>query len=199
MFATSFVLGYHGCDGRSVKRFSAAAITCLRVSMPTIGSVPEPTSGKTVRNGRYPGRSSCKNIPRSPTTESRLHSFIGAIIDLGNCLDLSDAGSLTIIRNGYEQFKATTESASAQLPVNESAHDKDTDLVKRHLDCAVVNFVHALRDRSKLRPFDTVRGIFTEGGELYPGANIQSKTHVQVCVRKPATSIKGYFRPLADD
>ena len=80
---------------------------------------------------------------------------IGAIIDLGNCFDLSDAGSLAIIRNGYEQFKAISESAGAQLPVNEPAHDEDTDLVKRHLDCAVMNFVHALRDQSDLRPFDT--------------------------------------------
>ena len=59
-----------------------------------------------------------------------------------------------------------------------------------------MNFVHVLRDKSKLRAFDTVRGIFTEGGALYPGAKIQAKTHVQVCVRDPAGSIKGYFRPL---
>jgi hypothetical protein len=40
---------------------------------------------------------------------------------------------------------------------------------------------------------------FTEGGELYPGAKIQSKTHVQGCVRNPAKSVKGYFRPLVED
>ena len=89
-----------------------------------------------------------------------------------------------------------TESAGAELPVNEPSHDADVDLVKRHLDCAVMNFVHALRDQTDLQRFDTVRGVFTEGGELYPGAKIQSKTHVQVCVRAPATSVKGYFRPL---
>jgi len=121
---------------------------------------------------------------------------VGAIIDLSNCLDLSDAGSLAIIRSGYEQFKKTVDSAGAQLPANERAYSRDEDLVKRHLDCAVVNFVHLLRERSKLRPFDTVRGIFTEGGDLYPGAKIQAKTHVQICVRNPAVSIKGYFRPL---
>jgi hypothetical protein len=76
------------------------------------------------------------------------------------------------------------------------AHRDDIDLVKRHLDCAVVNFVHLLRERERLDPFDTVRGVFTEGGELYPGAKILAKTHVQVCVRNPKKSIKGYFRPL---
>jgi hypothetical protein len=69
--------------------------------------------------------------------------------------------------------------------VNEPAHSDDIDLVRRHLDCAVVNFVHLLRERERLDPFDTVRGVFTEGGELYPGAKIMAKTHVQVCVRDP--------------
>jgi hypothetical protein len=80
--------------------------------------------------------------------------------------------------------------------VNEPAHSDDIDLVRRHLDCAVVNFVHLLREWERLDPFDTVRGVFTEGGELYPGAKIMAKTHVQVCVRDPKKSIKGYFRPL---
>ena len=121
---------------------------------------------------------------------------MGAIIDLGNCLDLTDAGSLAIIRKGYEQFKRTSESAGAPLPANERAHSRDEDLVKRHLDCAVANFVHLLRERSNLRVFDTVRGIFAEGGDLYPGAKIQSRTHIQICIRNPAVSMKGYFRPL---
>jgi hypothetical protein len=51
-------------------------------------------------------------------------------------------------------------------------------------------------DWRSAQPFATVRGIFTEGGELYPGGRIMAKTHVQVCVRDPEKSIKGYFRPL---
>ena len=122
--------------------------------------------------------------------------MIGAIIDLGNCLDLADASSLQIIRAGYDEFQRANALAGAKLPVNESAQSDDIDLVRRHLDCAVVNFVHLLRERESLDPFDTVRGVFTEGGELYPGAKIMAKTHVQVCVRDPKKSIKGYFRPL---
>jgi hypothetical protein len=121
---------------------------------------------------------------------------IGAIIELRNCLDLSDASSLQIVRAGYDEFQRANALAGAKLPVNEPAHGDDIDLVKRHLDCAVVNFVHLLREREHLDSFDTVRGVFTEGGELYPGAKIMAKTHVQVCVRNPKKSIKGYFRPL---
>ncbi len=115
---------------------------------------------------------------------------------MGDCLNLSDAKSLEIVRNGYDELKHVSESAGAPLPINEPSHSEDTDLVKRHLDCAVVNFVHAARDQQDLTPFDTVRGLFTEGGELYPGAKILAKTHVQVCVRNPVESIKGYFRPI---
>jgi hypothetical protein len=103
---------------------------------------------------------------------------------------------LKIVRAGYDEFVRTMSQAGAPLPVNEAAHDRDLDLVKRKLDCAVLNFVHALRGQQSEEAFDTVRGIFTEGGELYPGGRIMAKTHVQICVRDPKKSIKGYFRPL---
>ena len=125
--------------------------------------------------------------PPAPSRKLQTPFVIGAIIDLGNCLDLSDAGSLAIIRSGYTRFAATNEAAATQLPVNEPAHGGDIDLVKRHLDCAVMNFVHALRDQTELRAFDSVRGVFTEGGPLYPGAKIQSKTHVQVRDARPGS------------
>jgi hypothetical protein len=69
-------------------------------------------------------------------------------------------------------------------------------LVKRRLDCAVINFVHSFNEEKKKQPFASVRGIFTEGGELYPGAKIQAKTHIQICVCDPKKSVRAYFRPM---
>lgn len=143
-----------------------------------------------------------KKHPQNPAHRINDPFVVGAVIDLGNCLDLSDAGSLAIVKAAYDQFKRSSESAGSPLPVNEPAHGNDQDLVKRHLDCAVINFVHALRAENQAtasEPFDTVRGLFTEGGELYPGAKIMSKTHVQICVRDPGVSIKAYFRPRFAD
>lgn len=199
MFTTSFVLGYHGCDEEIGEEIlgSGDHVTPSRNAYDWLGA-----GAYFWENNPKRALSWAEFLKKHPVIADHKIAtpfVIGAIIDLGNCLDLSDAGSLAIIRNGYEQFKTISESAGAQLPANEPAHDEDTDLVKRHLDCAVLNFVHALRDQSNLRPFDTVRGIFTEGGELYPGAKIQSKNHVQACVRNPAKSIKGYFRPLAEN
>ncbi len=47
---------------------------------------------------------------------------------------------------------------------------------------------------SDLLPFDTVRVIFTEGGPAFDGAGIQSKNHIQVCIRN-LDCIKGLFIP----
>lgn len=51
-------------------------------------------------------------------------------------------------------------------------------------------------DTAPLQSYDTVRGAFWEGGPIYPGARIEKKNHVQICVRN-ADSIIGYFRPIA--
>ncbi len=47
----------------------------------------------------------------------------------------------------------------------------------------------------KYPPYDTVRGPFWEGGELYPGSGISSKGHVQIAVSN-LDCIMGYFRPI---
>ena len=48
--------------------------------------------------------------------------------------------------------------------------------------------------RSHACPFDSVRGLFSEGAPVYEGSGFRKKTHVQICVRNP-NCIKGYFNP----
>lgn len=85
------------------------------------------------------------------------------------------------------------------MPVNEPGFPGDLDLVKRHLDCAVINFACEVREEQSLPVFDTVRGAFPEGRPLYDGSRIMENTHVQICVRHPRQSIRGYFRPLPQE
>ncbi len=166
------------------------------VKIGTIGSAKVRIFGRIAPNAQREWAEFLKKHSPQPSRRIAEPFVIGAIIDLGNCLDLTDATSLQIVHSGYEEFRRANSMAGTELPVNERAHGDDIDLVKRHLDCAVLNFVHLLREREKLKVFDTVRGVFTEGGELFPGAKIMAKTHVQVGVRNPKKSIKGYFRPL---
>jgi len=71
--------------------------------------------------------------------------------------------------------------------------ENEDDLLHRNLDCAVINHVHETREGKGLESFETVRGAFSEGEELYPGAGIKAQTHIQIAVTNSA-NIKGIFR-----
>lgn len=60
---------------------------------------------------------------------------------------------------------------------------------------AVIEHLHARIEEEGLEPFDSARGLFSEGGPIYEGAGFNRKTHVQICVRNP-NCIKGYFSPM---
>jgi hypothetical protein len=79
-----------------------------------------------------------------------------------------------------------------------SHYADDDDWLIRDLDCAVINQIHIVNEQLNQRPFDSVRGIFTEGKPIYPGAGFRGKTHVQLCIRSIAC-IKGYFAPRDDE
>jgi hypothetical protein len=195
MYASAFVLGFHGCDERVGERVLAGQ-THLRSS----GNVYD-----WLGHGIYFWENSPKRAlqwaeyvaahPKRFATRIERPFVLGAIIDLGRCLDLTEAGSLEIVKAGYEDMKRGFDAVGAPLPTNDPAGDTDEDLVKRKLDCAVINFVHELRENEHLDPFDSVRGAFFEGRPLYEGARISAKTHIQLCVRNSA-AIHGYFRPL---
>lgn len=124
-------------------------------------------------------------------------AVVGAVIDLGYCLNLTDSFSAQILRNGYEILKIRCEAAEMDLPQNVPSK-RTKDILLRNLDCAVIQQVHDYNKDNGKTPFDSVRGIFTEGGPVYPGAEFQEKTHVQLCVCNP-NCIKGYFAPLKAD
>ncbi len=120
---------------------------------------------------------------------------LGAIITPGNCFDLSVATCLNLLRIAYSSYEDVIKSSNSSMPVNEKGHSRDFDLIKRRLDCAVINFYHDLREQEKQLPFDTVRCPFFEGEPVYKGSGIAARTHIQWRVRNPAKTIIGYFRP----
>jgi len=79
-------------------------------------------------------------------------------------------------------------------PQNQKGRDGNEDRVLRYLDCAVITHLHQLLLRSGQPAYDTVRGMFTEGGDLYAGAGFREKNHVQIAVRNQSR-ITGVFIP----
>jgi len=119
-------------------------------------------------------------------------AVIGAIIDLGYCLDLLDYEKLEIVHKAYSILKTSLESSSTKLPINKGATE---DLLQRELDCAVIETLHASLKSLEQDEYESVRGVFWEGEPLYPSAGFREKDHIQICVRN-YDCIKGYFLPL---
>ena len=118
-------------------------------------------------------------------------------IDLGFCLDLLDSGNLNILKEGYTILKELKDTQGLTIPKNVPLV-KDDDLLKRNLDCAVIEFIHQHRKKNRLPEFDSVRGVFFEGKELYPNAGFKEKNHIQIAIRN-LNCIKGYFMPREID
>ncbi len=118
---------------------------------------------------------------------------LGAMIDLGNCLDLLDQKHLDFLSLAFESFKKDFEERGVALPVNSSFGADDFDFKKRELDCAVIRYAHELAEKEGTR-FDSVRAAFWEGEELYPGAGFKKGNHIQIAVLNP-DCIKGVFLP----
>jgi hypothetical protein len=111
---------------------------------------------------------------------------LGAIIDLGNCLNLVESESIEILKEAYSALKEAKDTLGEQMPVNADNN--------RILDCAVFQYLHGVRKKTNKPSFDTVRCAFSEGGPAYPGTTISSRLHIQICVINPAM-IQGYFLP----
>lgn len=116
-------------------------------------------------------------------------AVVGMVIDPGYCLDLVEQESLNLVRLAYENYHQTCLDSGIKEERN-----RGHGFRARYLDCAVIETLHSFRSAKKLQPFDTVRGFFVEGSELYPGAGLRDRDHIQICVRNPRC-IKGYFIP----
>lgn len=132
-----------------------------------------------------------KNNPSKAINPIQNPAVIGAVIDLGLCFDLLDYGMLQLLKLGYESFKLILEKTGRKLPENKTVGNSE-DLLLRDLDCAVFETIHQIRIEDNEPPYDSVRGVFWEGNELYPNAGFREKDHIQICVRNP-NCIKGYF------
>jgi hypothetical protein len=115
-------------------------------------------------------------------------AVVGAIIQLGQCLDLTQVMFTELLAKSYEMLEVDLASVGKKIPLN-----KGMDLKARERDCAVVNACIAYMAK-KRRRFQTVRAPFLEGEEAFPGASFRVESHVQLAVRDK-DCILGIFRP----
>ncbi len=186
--STSFVLGYHGCDRETGERL-------------LLGEAFQPSENDYdwLGSGIYfweanPDRAMDWAIKRAARKNeaqgTSLEPFvIGAVIELGFCLDLISSNGSKAVKQAYLDYKEIVSASGAVLTENVGGEEHPL----RKLDCAVINSLHTTRSRAGEQKFDTVRGLFPEGQVLYPGSGFRRDTHVQICVREPK-NIHGVFR-----
>ncbi|MGA3028695.1 MAG: hypothetical protein ABSF98_28455 [Bryobacteraceae bacterium] len=181
--ASGFILGYHGCDRSVGERL--------------LGGNPfRPSNNEYdwLGPGIYfweanPGRGMdfARETARRKAAGIREPFVIGAVLELGLCLDLTTTSGIEWVRIAYDSLARSAATGGVCLPANSA------DALRRNLDCAVIRRLHSILEAQGLPAVDTVKGVFTEGKPIYPGAGFDEKTHIQIVVRNPGC-IKGVFR-----
>ena len=190
---TGLVLGFHGCDKSVVEEVlnNRQSLRGSNNKYDWLGNGVyfwENSPSRALEYANYLKENSTRAV--NPIKEP---AVIGAVLQFGHCLDLLDYQNLKLLKLGYEILKETYEVSEYELPKNKPVGDIK-ELLLRELDCAVIETLHKVRKESKIRPFDSVRGVFWEGEELYPNAGFREKDHIQICIRNP-NCVKGYFLP----
>lgn len=118
-------------------------------------------------------------------------AVVGAVIQLGRCFDLLDTQNTRALAEFYPEWQRRMQEDGRAIP-----HNRGTppDYKGRYLDCAVLNNYLQVATEMETN-YDTVRGVFQEGGVAYPGAGIRLESHIQIAVRA-SDCILGVFRPL---
>lgn len=193
--ATSFVLGYHGCERSVAVRAVNGEIDLLQSKrdFDWLGPGAYFWESDPQRAREWAQWKADKGDYANP-------AVVGAVIDLRNCLDLVSREDLDLVWAAHRSFLRVQMRAGLPVPRNRSARGQpDADRVLRFLDCAVLRHLHSILDAQptedrQIEPFDTVRGMFTEGRRVYPGSGFRQKNHVQIAVRSNSC-IRGLFIP----
>jgi hypothetical protein len=182
------VLGFHGCDSEVGEELLASQNAHLRESK---------NAWDWLGNGIYFWENDPKRAfefaelkKKHPAGGSPIQTpfVVGAVIDLKLCCNLLDRTALVEVKESFDALLTVSSVAGSKLPMNTGVY--------RNLDCAVFDHLHYLREKTGLPSYDTVRGLFWEGKELYTGSGMLARNHVQIAVRS-AGCIKGYFRPFS--
>lgn len=192
---SGYVLGFHGCDESVAMKVVKQHSKDLKFSK---------NDWDWLGEGMYFWENNDKRAynwaveeARRPKSKIKTPAVLGAIISLGNCLDLLDSNNLNIVKESYDYFIDLCQKAGQEIPKNKNHHSSalinNNDKLIRNLDCSVIQTVH-LNYSSSNKRFDSVRGMFVEGHELYTDSGFRIKDHIQIAVRNP-NCIKGYFLP----
>ena len=179
------IVGYHGCSDAFARKL-------------LLGKLPISDWKPSANQWDWLGKGICfwEHSPERALRWARerhrgrriVPSVLGAIVQLGECFDLTNEGFVEILGDSFKELTKAFHAEGLELPKNKTAAGK-----RRDLDCLPIN--HCLERPSRAdRRYDSVRGAFLEGPPAFDGTSISKETHIQIAVRNPAC-ILGVFRP----
>lgn len=180
------VVAYHGCDGSLAKQLLLGGSDVISSWRPSQNAYD------WLGQGIYFWEDGASRAMRWATEQAAVKGWtqpavIGAVIRLGRCFDLLDEQYTSLLRRTYDLVAQEYEDAGKRLPENHRGADRKL----RDLDCLIIN--RCIETFTEL-DFQTVRGAFLEGPDVYPGAMIREHTHIQIAVRD-RDCILGVFAP----
>lgn len=131
--SASFVLGYHGCDRAVANRLLAG--DSFKESQNDYDWLGWGIYFWEANPKR--GLDFAAEAMKRPGSKIKVPAVIGAVVDLGSCLDLMSAVGIDMVRTAYESLDETLKAAGKKLPQNR-------DRLRRQLDCAVIQHLHAI-------------------------------------------------------
>jgi hypothetical protein len=202
----SIVFGFHGCDQTTADHVlkDGGNLNSSEKSYDWLGHGVYFWEGNADRAFEWASKN--KKIKKP--------AVVGAIINLGNCIDLLNPKYTQQLKSAHSILEIEMTLLSKEMPKND-IKDNNGITFKRNLDCAVIMRLHEmnnqgiledlnipLNDKSKVKAaiqthpgfYDSVRGMFPEGDPLYPEAGFRSHNHIQLCIINP-NCILGYFSP----
>lgn len=190
MHNSQLVFGFHGCD-LEVKNRVLAGECHLQKSV---------NDYDWLGNGIYFWLNDPNRAMEwaKQSKKVKIPAVIGAVIDLGECLNFSERASVEMLKNAYTALMNERKKLGLNLKLENTVPDAGGFNLIRKLDCAVIEKLHSIIEQeSEALQYETVYGYFQEGKAAYEGAGIMEKTHVQICVRN-IDNIKCYFDPIID-
>ena len=110
-------------------------------------------------------------------------AVVASMIRLGYCLDLTEPENVSYMELVFQAYSESLGLSGDPLPKNNRKY--------RKLDCDVFEYAYKqLAISEPMIKIDTARGIFVPAdGEkrVWPGSWISKDTHIQLCVRNPAS------------
>lgn len=184
------ILAFHGCDASVVEDATSGRLQFK----------PSENAYDWLGKGMYfweysPSRAMefAKEKQKREPSKISTPAVLGAVIDMGNCLDLLEYENLKLVKIAHTVLEKSLESEGKTKPINKPIDDSGY-LFLRELDCAVFDTLHQVMKNQHQSEFDSIRGVFWEGAVLYDGSGLREKDHIQLCIRNP-NCIKGYFKP----